>query len=174
MTRKKTKAELEVDRECERIFDCISGVKFKRLMRPRPITAQERAWLVRGLRILATGQYVGCHVLNLTTRSYPPPGPPIDPRPYLDQLDRLRVVSRCRCGQNNCHKVGFEQSAKAVTRAGRVRGEDRRDATKQTKSRGLAALVHYHTGDGRYLIITVDPDTKELAELVINLGGCHE
>ena len=112
-------------------------------IRPRKITPKERAWLIRGLNSLATGEYVGCHAVDLSTWQKPQPGPPIDPQPYLDQLDKLVVVEKCKCGQRKCHTVTFRQS-----KAGRSVG-----------------LVKHKAEDGRWLIICVNMKTRELSEL---------
>lgn len=112
-------------------------------MRPRPITSQERAWLIRGLNSLRTGEYVGCHAVDLDTGRKPPLGPSIDPQPYLDQLDKLVVIDKCDCGSKNCHAVSFQQSRQ---------GE-------------ILTLVKHSTDEGRWLIISVNCTTKELASL---------
>ena len=111
----------------------------------RKITSEERAWLIHGLSSLRTGEYVGCHAVDIATGTKPSPGAPIDPQPYLDQLDTLVVTKKCNCGQKNCHTVSF-----------------RRQGNSQS-----VALVEHQTDDGRLLIICVDEATRELSELEI-------
>ena len=153
MTQKKTKERLESDAAARQLLFKVFGERGRcpkprpeKKMRPRPITAQERKWLIRGLNALPTGEYVGCHSINLATGSHPPPGPPINPQPYLDQLDKLVVVSKCNCGGKNCHTVTFRDVPKGKPRT----------------------LVMHNTDDGRWLIITVAKDTQELAGLEID------
>ena len=150
MTQKKTKERLESKKECKRLIEQVFGRKIKhrpdRKMSPRPITAQERKWLVRGLNSLASGEYVGCHSIDLATGTKPPPAPPTDPQPYLDQLDHLVVVHKCNCGGKNCHTVCFRDVPKGKPRT----------------------LVMHNTDDCRWLIITVDNETQELAALEIS------
>jgi hypothetical protein len=114
-------------------------------IRPRKITAKERAWLIRGLHSLSTGEYVGCHAVDLDTGTHPLPGKPVDPRPYLAQLDTLVVIKKCGCGQKTCHTVTFRQS----------------------KSCPPSNLVFSKTDDGRLLIIDVNRETGELSGLEI-------
>ena len=114
-------------------------------LRPRKITAEEKAWLIRGLRSLKTGEYAGCHAIDLGTGKNPPLGKPIDPRPFLDQLDSLIAVAECSCGQRNCHTVTFRQSTTAPRRT----------------------IVYSKTDDGRSLIIDKNSATGELAGLEI-------
>jgi hypothetical protein len=114
-------------------------------IRPRKITTRERAWLIRGLNSLRTGAYVGTHAINLDLGTNPPPGPPVDPQPYLDQIDKLIVVKKCRCGQKNCYTVTFRQSH---------------------LGRSVGLVMHY-TEDDRRLIICVNNKSRELSELEI-------
>ena len=145
VTQKQTKKQLEFTKQCEHLFGRRIKRRPEKKMRPRPVTTKERAWLVRGLESLRTGEYVGCHSINLATGTPPPPGPPIDPQPYLDQLDKLVVVRRCNCGLKNCHTVAFQGFQK-----GKIR-----------------TLVKHNTKDGRWLIITAHEDTNELTELEV-------
>ncbi|MBC7343521.1 MAG: hypothetical protein H5U02_13935 [Clostridia bacterium] len=65
-----------------------------------------------------------------------PPGPPIDPEPYLAQIDGLMVTSQCSCGDPRCHTVKFRHY-------------------RQGKGKSVA-LVHTTTEDGRQLIVFID------------------
>lgn len=114
-------------------------------IRPRKITTKQRAWLIRGLHSLSTGEYVGCHAVDVATGTHSLPGKPVDPKPYLAQLDKLVVVAKCGCGQKTCHTVTFRQS----------------------KAHRHSNLVFTKTGDGRSLIIDVNCETGELAGLEI-------
>jgi hypothetical protein len=150
MKQRKTKTRgAKAAPKASRVLEQTSGSRLRvrpaKPMRPRPITAQERAWLIRGLNSLATGEYVGTGVIDLDTGTPPPPGPPVDPQPYLDQLDNLVVVKKCNCGQKSCHTVDFRQSKKARH----------------------CGLVMTQTDDGRFLIISVNELTNELADLEI-------
>jgi hypothetical protein len=112
----------------------------------RPITEQEREWLVQGLQSLATGEYSGGgNWIDCETGKVLPKDEPIDPKPYLDQLDALRVMAQCDCGDPNCHTVHFQGFSPGNS----------------------VALVEFHTEDDRMLIILVDRDTDKLAELEI-------
>jgi hypothetical protein len=97
------------------------------------------------LNTLRSGEYVGTCSIDVDTGTTPPPGPPIDPQPYLDQLDNLVVVKRCKCGQKSCHTIDFRQSKKARH----------------------VGLVLTETDDGRLLIICVNKETGELADLEV-------
>lgn len=148
MSRKKTNKQLAGSLEEQRLSEIFGqrlSLRHKKRMRPRPITTHERVWLIRGLNLLRTGEYVGCHAVDLETGKPPTPGPPVDPQPYLDQLDQLTVIHQCACGQKNCHTVSFQQSQHGAVRP----------------------LVMHGTGDGRWLIICVNHTTKELAQLEI-------
>jgi hypothetical protein len=153
MTQKKTKQQLEDEKEYVRLLEQIFGGKIKlrpqKPMRPRPITSQERAWLIRGLNSLRTGEYVGCHAIDLDTWRHPPLGPPVDPQPYLDQLDKLVVIQKCNCGGKPCHTVYFQESQWSEMRT----------------------LVMHCTDDGRWLNICVNHTTQELVKLEIIGGG---
>jgi hypothetical protein len=74
-----------------------------------------------------------------------PLDPPVDPAPYLAQVDELVVVDQCKCGQPGCRTVSFQHY-----RPGRA-----------------VALVHTETEDGRVLIVGVDEETDGLAELEV-------
>ena len=116
-------------------------------IRPRKITPQERAWLIHGLESLRTGEYA-THSIDLDTGKNPPPTLPIDPQPYLDQIDKLVVVNECRCGVKTCHTVKFRQSA-------------------EVNPRNIRTLVWTLTDDCRTLIVSVNVSTNELVDLEI-------
>ncbi|MBC7324172.1 MAG: hypothetical protein H5T99_02510, partial [Moorella sp. (in: Bacteria)] len=113
---------------------------------PRPLTEEEKGWLREALALLPTGEYMARSrwrdpILGGTM----PLDLPIDPGPYLAQIDELVVTSRCDCGDPRCHTVTFQHF-------------------RQGKS---VALVHTTTGDGRQLIVFVDADTRMLSELEV-------
>jgi hypothetical protein len=113
---------------------------------PRPITDQERTWLERGIETLPTGEYQGGGKwVAVDTNKIKPLDEPIDPTYWLQQLDGLTVVAQCLCGESNCHTVRFRRSG-----AGR-----------------LVALATSSTPDRRMLIVHIDEDSGELAELEI-------
>jgi hypothetical protein len=113
---------------------------------PRPITDQEREWLKRGLETLPTGEYEGGGTwIDMETNEVKPLDEPIDPTFWLDQVDGLTVVGQCMCGESNCHTVRFRRAG-----AG-----------------SIVALATSATSDGRMLIIHIDDDSGELAELEI-------
>lgn len=113
---------------------------------PRPLTTKEKAWLHRALSLLPAGEYlVGGQWEDVETGEVKPLDPPIDPGPYLAQIDSLVVVSKCKCGNPGCHTVDFQhfRSGKSV------------------------ALVHTHTEDGRELIVFEDEETNFLTQLEV-------
>lgn len=111
----------------------------------RPITDQEHAWLIRGLKTFETGEYEGGgNATDAKTGETLPPPEPIDPAPYLAQLDGLRVVGKCGCGQPNCHTIKFQHHGEGSS----------------------AAFVTHHTEDERLLIV-FENDDGMLSELEI-------
>jgi hypothetical protein len=115
-------------------------------IKPRPITEQERAWLMRGLESLPTGEYQGGGKwIEVETNQVKPLDEPVDPTLWLEQIDGLMVVGQCMCGESNCHTVRFRRA-----------GEGR-----------VVALATSSTADRRMLIIHIDDDSGELAELEI-------
>ncbi|SMB96919.1 hypothetical protein SAMN00808754_1708 [Thermanaeromonas toyohensis ToBE] len=113
---------------------------------PRPLTEEEREWLRQALSLLSTGEYLGGgRWVDAETGQVLPLDPPIDPEPYLAQIERLQVVDMCRCGDPGCHTVRFQhyRPGKSV------------------------ALVHTNTLDGRQLIVFVDEETELLTELEV-------
>jgi len=112
----------------------------------RPLTEQERAWLIQGLATLPTGKALGGGVwAKYHTGEVDPLGPPVDPEPFLRQIEGLRVVGICDCGEPDCHTVTFQHAA----------GGKR------------ASLVYSHIEDGRLLIIDLNKDTGLLAQMEI-------
>ena len=112
----------------------------------RKLTEQEKKWLIRGLNSLKTGKYFGGgYWINVKTGKTLPLDEPIDPRPFFDQIDDLRAIYKCKCGDKNCHTVHFQHY-----RRGRS-----------------DAIITYYTKDGRMLIIFVDEETGKLSELEI-------
>lgn len=116
----------------------------------RPLTPQERNWLVTALSTLPTGRYAGggCWV-DCETNQVKPLAEPIDSSPYLAQLDGLLVVGRCGCGQSNCHTVYFA------------------DFEPGTVVTPVIAI----TRTGELLTVGVDRVTGQLTELEV-LEGC--
>ena len=112
----------------------------------REVTKQERNWLIKGLSTLETGKYFGGgRWIDSETGKQKPLDEPIDPDYLLGQVDHLRVVSKCDCGEPDCHTVRFQnfESGKSV------------------------ALVCDSTDDGRILIIHINEDSGLLAELEV-------
>ena len=113
---------------------------------PRPLTEQEKEWLRRALALLPTGEYLGGgRWRDAQTGELQPLDPPVDPKPYLAQVDSLQVVDACRCGDPKCHYVRFQHY-------------------RPGKS---YALVHTNTEDGRELIVFEDEETGLLTELEV-------
>lgn len=141
----------EFSRERDRLLAQIFGEKNPpkrkpaKRMRPRPITDQERAWLARGLESLRATQDLDRFVIEPKTQRKLLPGESLDPQPYLRQLDQLRVIKKCNCGQKNCHTVTFE-------------GYQRHHSH---------LLVHHKIDDGRRMMIMIHEDTHALVELEI-------
>jgi len=110
----------------------------------RELTKQERDWLIIGLSSLKTGEYFGGgQWIDTETGKTKPLDEPIDPNYWLDQVDILRVVSKCNCGESNCHTVQFQNF----------------------EPKKSIALVCDSTDDGRMLIIHIHEDTGLIAEL---------
>lgn len=113
---------------------------------PRSLTDQEKAWLRQALSLLPTGEYLGGgRWRDVKTGKTKPLDPPIDPEPYLAQIEDLVVVARCGCGSPNCCTVDFQHF-----RPGRS-----------------VALVHTNTDDGRDLIVFEDEETGYLTQLEV-------
>jgi hypothetical protein len=112
----------------------------------RELTEQKKTWLRRGLESLSRGEHWGGGTwIDTKTGKTKPRDEAIDPQFWLDQIEGLRVVSQCNCGEPNCHTVQFQNF----------------------KSGRVAGIVTYHTGDGRHLNILVNEDKGLLAELEI-------
>lgn len=112
----------------------------------RPITEQEKNWLIRGLKTLETGEYFGGgNWIDTETNEKKPFDEPVSSNFLLNQIDNLRVIDKCDCGETNCHTIKFQhfESGKSV------------------------AVVCYHTEDERMLIIHINEDIKMLSELEI-------
>lgn len=113
---------------------------------PRLLTKQEREWLCLAISLLPTGEYLGGgRWKDVKTGETKPLDPPIDPEPYLAQIENLMVVARCGCGDPNCHTVDFQHY-----RPGRS-----------------VALAHTNTDDGRELIVFEDEETGHLTQLEV-------
>ncbi len=112
----------------------------------RELTKQERDWLVRGLNSLKTGEYSGGNRwIDTETGKIKPLEETIDPKFWLEQIDNLRVVGKCRFGKIKCHTVQFQHFEKEK----------------------VEAIVSYYTDDSRMLNIHIHVDSGLLAELEI-------
>jgi hypothetical protein len=112
----------------------------------RPLTNQERNWLIRGLKTLETGEYFGGdNWIDTETNKRKSLDQPIDPLFHLQEVESLYVVGQCNCGERNCHTIQFQNYEKGKS----------------------AAIVCYHTEDKRMLIIHINESTGKLAELEI-------
>jgi len=117
-----------------------------RLDPSRSLTEQERAWLVQGLKTLASGEYFGGERwVDLASRKVKPLDDPIDPSYWLTQLDSLLVVGQCDCGERNCHTVQFEDFGTGP----------------------VIAMVSSGTDDDRMLNIFINEQTGRLVEMEI-------
>ena len=112
----------------------------------RALTEQEKEWLLRGLKTLGTGEYFGGgNWIDTETNKRLPLDEPVDPQHLINQINNLRVIGECGCGEPNCHTVQFQNYERGKS----------------------AAIVCYHTEDKRMLIIHVNEDSGQLAELEI-------
>lgn len=112
----------------------------------RKLIKQERDWLISGLNSLKTGEYFGGgRWIDTETGETKQLDEPIDPKYWLDKIDNLRVISKCNCGESNCHTVQFQNF----------------------EPKKVVALVCDSTDDGRMLIIHIHEDSGLIAELEI-------
>ncbi|HEY0048829.1 MAG TPA: hypothetical protein VGB68_06075 [Pyrinomonadaceae bacterium] len=112
----------------------------------RPLTEQEKEWMIRGLKTLETGEYFGGgNWIDTKANEIKPLDEPVNSEYFLNQIDNLRVVGKCNCGAPDCHTIQFQHFDKGKS----------------------ASLVCYHTEDNRMLIILINEDTGKLAELEI-------
>ncbi len=112
----------------------------------RKLSEQEKLWLICGLNTLKTGEYFGGGKwVDVATNETKELDEPIDAQFFLEQIDGLRVVRKCNCGDATCHTVMFQnfETGKSV------------------------AIVCGNTEDKRMLIIHINKDTGLLAELEI-------
>lgn len=106
----------------------------------RKLTVQEKKWLIRGLNSLKTGEYFGGgRWVDMETGETLPPDEPIDPQPFLEQINNLRVIYKCKCGDKNCHTIHFQHFRKGKS----------------------VAIVNYYTEDDRMLIIFIDEESRQ-------------
>lgn len=112
----------------------------------RLLTQQEKSWLIRGLNTLATGEYFGGgRWVDTKTNKTKKLDKPINPEFFIEQIENLRVIGSCNCGEANCHTVQFQNFEIGK----------------------LVNLVFYNTEDKRMLLIHINEDTNQLAELEI-------
>jgi hypothetical protein len=112
----------------------------------RKLTQKETDWLKQGLATLQTGEYFGGgRWIDIETDETKPLDESIDNKFFLDQIETLRVVYECECGQSNCHTVHFQHFEKGKS----------------------VAIVSSSTDDKRMLIILINEDTGCLSELEI-------
>lgn len=124
----------------------MSKTKNEEIIENRSLTEQEKNWLIRGLETLKTGEYFGGgNWVDLETNKTKELDEPLDPEFFLAQIDELRVVGKCHCGDATCHTVEFQnfEIGKSV------------------------AIVCSSTEDRRMMIIHINEDTGPLAELEI-------
>jgi hypothetical protein len=78
----------------------------------RKLTSDERKWLILGLKTLKTGEYSGGGKwIDIKTGKVKNKDEPINPKIFLDQVDKLRVKSTCdckSCKQNDKHIIEFD------------------------------------------------------------------
>jgi len=114
---------------------------------PRKLTRQEKKWLSRGLKSLETGEYFGGgRWVDVETEKVKPLDEPVDTAFFLQQIDGLKVVSKCDCGDKNCYTVMFQH---------------------YRPGKKISTIVSYFTEDHRMLNIDVDEETGKLVQLEI-------
>ncbi|MCY7346675.1 MAG: hypothetical protein LH614_10710 [Pyrinomonadaceae bacterium] len=113
----------------------------------RKLTKQEKQWLIRGLKWLETGEHnLGGGKWTIgDTGVTKPLDPPKDAAPYLEQVDELRVVHKCKCDNVDCHTIKFQHFEKGK----------------------CGVIISNSIEDGRMLIIDVHRETNLLAGLEI-------
>ncbi len=114
----------------------------------RKLTKQEKDWLIRGLKTLATGEYHGGgQWVDGETGKLKPLDKIKDPEPFLKQIDELRVVHKCKCDDPDCHTVHFQHFERGKC--------------------GAIVVIQLKDGRGRMLIIDVHKESKMLAGLEV-------
>jgi len=112
----------------------------------RKLTKQEKDWLIKELKMLETGEYYGGGKWRKgETGELKPLGKPKDAAAYLKQIDELRVVYKCNCGDTDCHTIKFQYFEKGK----------------------CGAIVGSSIEDGRMIVIDVHRETNLLAGLEI-------
>lgn len=112
----------------------------------RDLTKQEKEWLFKGLSTLESGKYFGGgRWVDTENGEFKPLDDPIDPAFWINQIDSLRVIGQCECGEPNCHTVKFQNFERGKS----------------------VALVCDSTDDKRMLIIHINEDNGLIAELEI-------
>ena len=112
----------------------------------RKLTKQEKDWLIQGLKWLETGEYnLGGKWRIGATGKIKPLDPPKDSASYLQQINELRVVHKCKCGDIDCHTIKFQHFEKGK----------------------CGVIVSNSIDDGRMLIIDINKETDFLAGLEI-------
>lgn len=111
----------------------------------RKLTKQEKEWLIKGLEYSQTEEYLKARKrrAEVAGKSTDINSPEIEF--YLKQIENLRVIKKCECGDADCHTVRFQHSKRDECRT----------------------LVVTQIEDGRMLIIDIDKETKMLAGLEV-------
>lgn len=113
----------------------------------RELSDQERVWLVSGIKSLSEEYQappVHRHYISAGKSVLDKPEL-IDSKPLLEQIDGLRVVSKCGCGESSCHTVQFQHVQQGT----------------------LETIVNHYTDDGRMLNIDINEETGLIAQLEV-------
>lgn len=112
----------------------------------RKLTKQEKKWLIYGLKTLETGEYRGGGKwIDGKTGKIKSLDEPKSAELFLRQIDEIRVVRKCDCGQPECYTIKFQNY----------------------EPRKCGVMIETVTEDGRIMLIDVHNETQIPAGLEI-------
>ncbi len=111
----------------------------------RKLTKQEMDWLIFGLEYSQTDEYLKRRKQTFKSAGKSTNIKSPDLKFYLEQIDKLRVVRKCKCADPDCHTIKFQNFE---------RGK-------------CAVIIDAQIEDGRLLMIDIHKETKFLAGLEV-------